>query len=502
MLLCNIALSKWLYFRYPSVKLWSYVDNLELTASSIHEAERGLQLMTQFCDLLDLQLDEAKTFYWSNDAADRQAARQEHLPLQSSARDLGAHMEYGRRKTNHVLRARVSTMPQIWTALARSPAPYKQKVHALRVKGWPQALSAGASTCLGDAHVRALRTGACRGLRIHAPGISPMAHLSLVEHPATDPGCALLVQTVATFRRHANLDQVSNLLDVIAHEQYTRPPRPGPCHVLLERLHFIGWAWLGQGWAVDHNQQPVALLHGSQAEVIERLYEGWQHCVQQCLTKRKTFQGIEWASPKFTLEKAAAYSSTKMGLLRRVLNGTFFTADTQAHNHKAHTLQCKFCGDPDSQHHRFWECKQFDKVRPNPWLTAKVLEGGLPKCLTYHGWIGLPGSVRELHQALQNCPDTTDWFEPLPFQPTDFFLDGSCVNPTGIQPAHSPDWQDGDSSRLTQLIQTNGFHLPREECLDDAKPVAELKSSLQLALSGMRSAMVTKSGCGVTMHGL
>ena len=76
------------------------------------------------------------------------------------------------------------------------------------------------------------------------------------------------------------------------------------------------------------------------------------------------------------------------------------------------------------------------------------------------------------------------------------------MNPTGIQPAHSPDWQDGDSSRLTQLIQTNGFHLPREECLDDAKPVAELKSSLQLALSGMRSAMVTKSGCGVTMHGL
>ena len=53
----------------------SYVDNLELTATSIVEAEQGLALMTQFCQLMDLQLDTAKTYFWSNDAADRAAAR-------------------------------------------------------------------------------------------------------------------------------------------------------------------------------------------------------------------------------------------------------------------------------------------------------------------------------------------------------------------------------------------------------------------------------------------
>ena len=81
------------------------------------------------------------------------------LSLQSSTRDLGAHMEYGRKTTNHVLRKRLVDMPRVWNALAKSPAPYRQKVHALRTKGWPQALAAGSSAHLGDTHVRTLRTG-------------------------------------------------------------------------------------------------------------------------------------------------------------------------------------------------------------------------------------------------------------------------------------------------------------------------------------------------------
>ena len=61
MLLCNIALSRWLQIRFPSVRLWSYLDSLELTATSM-DATQGLSLMTQFCDLLDLQLDQGKPF--------------------------------------------------------------------------------------------------------------------------------------------------------------------------------------------------------------------------------------------------------------------------------------------------------------------------------------------------------------------------------------------------------------------------------------------------------
>ena len=430
MLICNVALSRWLYFRCPSVRLWSYVDNLELTASTMADVQQGLDLMTQFCALLDLQLDDAKTYFWANQAEERSQARQADHPLQSSCRDLGAHMEYGRRTTNHVLQDRLGKMPQVWAALARSTAPYRQKVHAIRMKGWPQALSAGTSAGLGEAHIRALRTGACRGLRIHAPGLSPMVHLSLVEHPLTDPGCHLLVHTVFTFRRHADHDKVDIIIDHVLKDWQELPRRPGPCHVLLDRLHSIGWQWIGHGWVLDHVDQPLDLLQGAPAEVCQRLCDGWQLRVQQCAARRKSFQGIEWASAHFTLEKSSSLSAARLGLLRIALNGTFFTADTQKHNAKAHTTTCKFCGASDSQFHRFWECPVFEAHRPYPWLTEQVRAGGLPKCLTYHGWIGLPQSVRELRTLLLNQPDMTFHFDWPPFRPIDVFVDGTCCRPT------------------------------------------------------------------------
>ena len=122
----------------------------------VHRPLIGLGHMTRFCELLDLQLDRAKTYFWSNDAGERRCARQQAQPLQASARDLGAHMEYGRRNTNHMLRSRLQAMPRVWEALARSAAPYRQKVHALRVKGWPQAHTMGASASLEDTHIRNL----------------------------------------------------------------------------------------------------------------------------------------------------------------------------------------------------------------------------------------------------------------------------------------------------------------------------------------------------------
>ena len=60
-----------------------------------------------------------------------------------------------------------------------------KKYKHLRLKAGhkPQALNAGTSTNLEEAHIKGLRTGACRGLKVHAPGMSPLAHLPLVKHP-------------------------------------------------------------------------------------------------------------------------------------------------------------------------------------------------------------------------------------------------------------------------------------------------------------------------------
>lgn len=197
----------------------------------------------------------------------------------------------------------------------------------------------------------------------------------------------------------------------------------------------------------------------------------------------KTFQGLAWANATFTMEKARHFSQEKLGLLRKALNGTFFTADSQKHNEKAHTLTCKFCGQNDSQHHRFWECTHFAGCRPHPWLTSKVNEGGLPKCLTYHGWIGLPPEVHELHRLLWAQPDLTDRFEPLSFAPTDLFVDGSCANPTcpftriagwGVVAAHP-----SDTEHWSPLAQGLVPGCCRHECAPICRSTGRPNSNLE-----------------------
>ena len=106
------------------------------------------------------------------------------------------------------------------------------------------------------------------------------------------------MQTVQVFRRRANSDQVSSLIEQLLCDWNELPARPGPSHVLLERLHAIGWSWLRNGWVLDHEAQPLDLIHGSHTEVHQRLLQGWQSfvqgCVKGCVSKRKTFQGMEW----------------------------------------------------------------------------------------------------------------------------------------------------------------------------------------------------------------
>lgn len=231
------------------------MDNLELTAPSIEAAEHGMQLMTQFCDLLDLQFDHAKTYFWSTASTERAIARDVDLPIVGPGPG-GPHGVWQAHHQPCLAQANLSHVP----SLDCTCQVYRQKAYALRVKGWPQAQE----------------RAEVYGPAAHAPGISPMVPLSLVEHPLTDPG-----RTVHTFRRHADLDKVSTLIDNILRNWADLVHRPGPCHVLLERLHSIGWQWIGHGWMTDHAQMPIDLFHGSSAEIQHSLCEGWQHLAQR-----------------------------------------------------------------------------------------------------------------------------------------------------------------------------------------------------------------------------
>ena len=103
-------------------------------------------------------------------------------------RDLGGHVQYSQLLTNSIVTGKISSFQPRWKVLAVSKASYRRKLHAIKALAWPNMLHEIASALVGANHYDDLPTAALRALGGHRPGMSPVLHLSMISHPAADPG--------------------------------------------------------------------------------------------------------------------------------------------------------------------------------------------------------------------------------------------------------------------------------------------------------------------------
>lgn len=89
MLLANTLLDVWLAVKEPSVHLWSFVDNLEITTTGAESALRGTRELHKITDLLDLRIDPKKTYSWANNPEDRKKLKNSNMQVKLAQRDLG-----------------------------------------------------------------------------------------------------------------------------------------------------------------------------------------------------------------------------------------------------------------------------------------------------------------------------------------------------------------------------------------------------------------------------
>eukprot|EP00435_Cladocopium_sp_Y103_P015856 s1818_g3.t3 len=437
MIAVNITAHKWLSLKFPRSTLFSYVDNLELVCPDAREAGASLTELVHFTEVLDVQIDSKKTYLWSTQNSGRRHLRDDPDAQQYTilhwARDLGGHISYTKQHTNASLTKRLEQMPSLWNLLARSLAPYPQKLRSLKAKAWPLALHGSPAAMLADNHFTTLRTGAVRGLREHSSGMSPVLHLSAVEHPSHDPQYHVLVDTVLTFRAHGPaVDTVDFVLS--AHQapyMYKQHP-PGPCYVLLQRLHQLGWSWQTRGRFTDHLQLPIDILESPIQEVKQRLLEAWQSRVLGMIQQRNTFKGAPFVHPGLTTAKMQMYPPEAQALLRTALNGTFFTADRLAKRDENASSLCRFCHAEDSQLHRHWLCPHFASCRQH--LTDEQIQElvSMPAVVPNHAWMPEPPSLRLFRAACLQIPDESGEFAwPTQLEPClQLFTDGACLSPT------------------------------------------------------------------------
>eukprot|EP00438_Fugacium_kawagutii_P022236 Skav229660 [mRNA] locus=scaffold1030:63779:64654:- [translate_table: standard] len=132
---------------------------------------------------------------------------------------------------------------------------------------------------------------------------------------------------------------------------------------------------------------------------------------------------MTWVEPIASVED--------QGLLRVVLNGTFFTRDKQYHSGHFAAKTCPWCPSEDSIWHRHWECPHFKheiaQVPPN--IREQVQ--ALPECTKLHGWMTASPLQHAFQHSLQTIPDMTKHIEPLHCVPSHLhlFVDGACKEP-------------------------------------------------------------------------
>jgi hypothetical protein len=436
MLAVNIVAHRWMRFKHPLTQLWSFVDNLEVTSPNATQAKVALDALLDFMKVLDVQVDLSKTYVWSSTRSGRREMRHdEDQPFQImfQARDLGGHMGYTLQHTNRTLTSRLEKMPELWNLLARSLAPYHQKLRALTAKAWPLALHGIQGVSLGEHHYTSLRTGATRGLKVHKSGMNPMVHLGLVEHPRFDPQFHAILQTAMLIRSHGpSIEQFEFILQELHAPWKSKQPPPGPCHVLLARIHQLGWAWRFNDVFVDHQGLPIKLLRCPIQELKTRLRDGWQKRVLGIIQARPTFEGAPYMSPQITTASMNKFPPEQQALLRTSLNGSFFTADHAPHQDPNASDLCKFCQRPDSQKHRHWECPYFSDCRQG--LTTVQIDAiqQMPPVTHVHGWVPQPPTQREFQEMLLGIPDESTNFlsPPVRSDHVHAFTDGSCLDPT------------------------------------------------------------------------
>ena len=466
MLALNIVAHKWLSMKAPTITLYTFVDNLELVCPNANAAIQGLEELLKFTEVLDVVVDHDKTYVWSSQPTGRKTFRQEQneafqYTIKYHARDLGGHMAYSKRHTNSTIVDRLQATPELWNRLARSLAPYAQKLRSLRTKAWPMALHGIPAATVADNHFSTLRTGAVRGLKEHSNGTSPIAHLSLVEHPLHDPQFYALQSTAVMFRMHGpSPEDAAFVWRELHHPFLHKQAPPGPCGTLLARLHNIGWMWIADTRFLDHAGLEIDVIGSPIQELKSRLCEGWQRHALGVVQQRKTFKGSAFMHPGLTVSCLKKWEPEKQALLRTALNGTFFTADHLKHRQEEQSSKCKFCGAEDSQIHRHWHCEFFTSCRRH--LTKEQIDLilDMPGVVANHGWVPEPPSLHQFRKLCLELPDeTTQFVWPSQVEAhLHLFTDGSCLAPANAT-CRLASWGVvvGSVSRDTFLPLTNGL---------------------------------------------
>ena len=427
-----MVLADWAFHVYlqafaPSVRSLSFVDNFACTAFSAAALVHAYNIVRCFMDLLQLQLDAAKTFVWASQVADRKTLSSLGFSVSHASRELGGFMSFGAGVRNDAVKRRCQALGPVWKRLQRSRAPVSLKLLVLPSKCWAKALHGISGVPFASANVHSLRTSATAALRIRPGGSSSLLRLSLSDPMTADPGFYLLWCCVRDVRRMAS--RVPNFLQLwrLFHELYDGRVMHGPLSKLVQVLAQVGWSVQVPPVVLDQDGMEHHLLKAPLTLLRRLLEHAWLwHCAYQHKHRKEMhdLQGIDLALLRAVQSKLTALDSAR---LAAVQSGAFLSGQQHSHYDLSKSGLCPHCQVPDTVEHKIRACPAYAAARgEHAWVLD--LWDELPTSLTHHLLPPANPHLPGLRTLLQAGADTTGIFfsSGIGSGWQFLFTDGSC----------------------------------------------------------------------------
>ena len=355
MVIAGLALHEYMRVFSGSTLTLSFVDNIELLAEQTWNLQQAIICLQTWADMWKLELDVNKSFTWAIDPKQRQEVSQLGWQTETGAKDLGAQMAYGSRKTVQVQKARISSLDSLWPRLKHCMAPGWQKAQLIYVALWPKAFY-GISVCtLGWGHIKTLRTTVMKTMGWAKAGSNAGLRLGILNDSRVDPGFYQALQVLTTFRRLAG--KQPGLLDqwTIYMEHYSGQTYQGPFAKLLEICHQLRWQ-IEVPHVRDRHGTLIQWLDMSDKSFFALVKEAWTWKIWEEVQTRQDMTGLYGIDSQVI---TAARRKIPMHLKESIAvlqSGTFVESRIHAKYDLTKDAKCPLCGQDDSLEHRCREC--------------------------------------------------------------------------------------------------------------------------------------------------
>ena len=443
----------------PRVTPLSFVDNLELLDTSATSLATSIFALQTWTEMWHLELDLKKTYTWGTTVASRKELRSLQWDVRESAKDLGAQMTYGKKRTVKDQQLRLDALEPYWYLLTRTYAPEYSKQLVLFQAMWPRAFH-GISVCtLGWAHIAHLRSAAMRALRYNKAGTNPGARLALLSPSMLcDPGYFQAFTVVTTFQRMLRKQPTLETMWRNYMANWDGASTQGPFGKLLEITRLVGWR-VEPPLIVDHDGVEWHLGECHQPSLLRTLRDAWAQFIAYDLAERKDYVGLQGIDYDVLLKAQQKLQPGDKSWLAVLRAGTFIEPAQQAKYDLAKPTTCLLCGALDSLEHRNYHCPGLAAARSEfadvigpagSWpvsLRTKLLPSRNPHLGWFRQQLSLQGDVDQVNRYQVSSG------------PIHLFTDGSCRSPDVVQHAlTSYAVVDATSDRLVAQGICGGLH--------------------------------------------